>query len=100
MNEEKNEEVLVNDEVASEILEILYANAPENVRIDGDKIVDVPANGAMEIIVSGYRGIIATRKKREKEYNTRFYSPALVAVRSYVDKNRKESNENQHSKKA
>ncbi|MBN2261845.1 MAG: hypothetical protein JW735_02970 [Prolixibacteraceae bacterium] len=68
------------DEETSQILNLLYASVKTHMRLPNGKHYEVPETGNISLLASGYKGVIAWRKKREEVYGVKYYSPFLNKI--------------------
>lgn len=68
------------DEETSQILNLLYASVKTQMHLPDGSMYEVPVAGNISLLASGYKGIIAWRKKREEVYGVKLYSPYLNKI--------------------
>jgi hypothetical protein len=81
------------DEESQQIIDQLYLITPTTMTLPDGSTVDVPEYGSIGILASGYRGIIAWRKQREKVHGSRLYSPYAGKMKKENDKKKGKQDE-------
>jgi len=81
------------DEESQQIIDQLYLITPTTMTLPDGSTVVVPEYGSIGLLASGYKGIIAWRKQREKVHGSRLYSPYAGKMKKEIDKKKGKTDE-------
>lgn len=78
------------DDDSQAVIDYMYQIIPTTMTLPDGTITEVPESGNIGLLASGYKGIIAWRKRREEVHGSRFFSPfmeGLEKLKRAEDKN-------------